>query len=156
MKVFGLPAHVLVIHAAVVFTPLAVLSAWVFVGRPAWRSLTRWPTAILAVVALGSVWAARITGNSFLNTRPQLAPLMATHKSRGDTLSLIVIAFAVVTVAAAYRLGGPSLFASGGGARTGAEGAESLALSVAVVLLGLAVLIWVVLTGDAGARAAWG
>jgi len=156
MTVFGLPAHVLVIHAAVVFTPLAVLCAWAYVGSSRWRSLTRWPTAILALTAGVSVWAARITGNSLLHSRPQLGPLVATHRHRGNQLSLIVIAFVVVTLAAVFMLGGPSMLASGKGARAEASRPVSLVLAVLVVALGLAVMIWVILTGDAGARAIWG
>ena len=63
--IVGLPFHALIVHAAVVLTPLAVLSALAFAVLPRWRYLTRWPTAVLAVGAFASVWASRLSGGSF-------------------------------------------------------------------------------------------
>ena len=67
-SIAGLPLHPLVVHAAVVFTPLAALAAlaYVFLGR--YRDLLRWPTLVLAVVAVLSVWAAYFTGVNFFSS----------------------------------------------------------------------------------------
>ena len=51
MEIGGLPLHPLVVHGAVVFTPLAALALIVFAILPRYRYLTRWPAAILAVIA---------------------------------------------------------------------------------------------------------
>ena len=51
MEFHGIPLHPLVVHGAVVFTPLAAVAALVFVLVERWRELLRWPTAVLAVVA---------------------------------------------------------------------------------------------------------
>lgn len=157
MEIGGLPLHFLVLHAAVVFTPLAALAAGVFAVLPRWRWLTRWPTVVLAVVAFGSVWISRLSGKSFLDSRPELRQLVATHEARGELLSYLVIGFLIVTLVAAWALGGTSALASGKGARESAMAATPEKILAAVlVLTAIATLVQVVLTGDAGTRAVWG
>jgi len=156
MEIAGLPFHALVLHAAVVLAPLAALLAIAYALLPGWRYLTRWPTVVMAVVALVTVWMSRLSGQSLLDSRPELAPLVREHQERGQLLSLLTILFTVVVVAAFWGLGGPSGFSSGSGARTMRSAAIDRGLSLAVVGASLLVLVWVFLTGDAGARAVWG
>jgi len=156
MDIAGLPLHVLVNHAAVVFTPLAVLSALVFAVAPQYRYLTRWPTAVLTVVSLGSVWLARISGKALVNQRPELAPLVRTHQARANTLSLLMILFTVVVLLGVWGLGGRSGLISGAGDRDTRVGAFDRVLPAVLVVVSVLVLVWVFLTGDAGARAVWG
>lgn len=155
MEFAGLPLHALVVHAAVVLTPLAVLIALVFALVPRWRYLTRWPAAIGAVVALGVVWVARLSGQALATSRPELAPLVEKHAGYGTTLSWIVIGFTVVVLAGAWGLGGDSGFSTGAGARPSRSLGLDMGLRILVVVAALAVLAWAVLTGDAGARAVW-
>ncbi len=154
MLIAGLPFHPLIVHAAVVFTPLAVLAALVFAVLPRWRYLSRWPTAVLTVGAFVSVWASRLSGGSFAKTLG-VGPAIATHRERGEQLSLIMIAFLVVVAVAVWGLGGPSALVSGAGARETPVVGLAKVLPVLLVVAALLVLVWVVLTGDAGARAAW-
>jgi hypothetical protein len=156
METAGLPFHALILHAAVVLAPLAALLAIAYALLPRWRYLTRWPTVVMAVVALVTVWMSRLSGQSLLDSRPELAPLVREHQERGQLLSLLTILFTVVVVVAFWGLGGPSGFSSGSGARTMRSAAIDRGLSLAVVGASLLVLVWVFLTGDAGARAVWG
>jgi len=156
MEIAGLPFHFLILHAAVVLAPLAALLAIAYALLPRWRYLTRWPTVVMAVVALVTVWMSRLSGQSLLDSRPELAPLVREHQERGQLLSLLTILFTVVVVVAFWGLGGPSGFSSGSGARTMRSAAIDRGLSLAVVGASLLVLVWVFLTGDAGARAVWG
>ncbi len=156
MEIAGLPLHPLVVHAAVVFTPLAGLSAVVFAVLPRWRYLTRWPTAALTLAALASVWVARVSGRSLLAARPELAPLVRVHQQRGTQLSLLMILFTVVVLLAVWGLGGASGLLSGRGARETRVAAFDKALPALVVVASLLVLVWCAITGDAGARAIWG
>ena len=156
MEIGGLPLHFLVVHAAVVFTPLAALSAVVFAVLPKWRWLSRWPTVLLTLVAFGSVWTARLSGASFLNDRPELRQLVDTHQSRGELLSYVVIGFLVLTLLCACALGGPSALANGKGERESRLPTADKILAAMLVLTAVAVLVQVVLTGDAGTRAVWG
>lgn len=156
MEIGGLPLHFLVIHAAVVFTPLAALAAIVFAVVPRWRWLSRWPTALLALVSFGSVWIARLSGEAFLAQRPELGPLVRIHESRGDLLSYVMIGFLLLALGGAWALGGTTGLASGRGARTSTLPAADKVISVVLVLISIAVLVLVILTGDAGSRAVWG
>jgi hypothetical protein len=156
MEIAGLPAHPLIIHAAVVLAPLAALVVIVFALRPGTRWLTRWPAAVGAVVAVLAVWAARLSGESMVAANPALGRLVATHQDRGELLSLVVIAFAGLTLLATWALGGPTALASGRGARTSRVAVLDKVLPVVLVLASLGLLASVVLTGDAGARAVWG
>src|SRR4051794_8201922 len=123
MEIDGLPLHALVLHAAVVFTPLAGLFAIVFAALPRWRYLTRWPTAALTLIALGSVWMARISGMALASDRglDQL-PAVQKHQTRGMQLSLLMILFTVVVAVAGGGVRGSPGVArrrGGGGSRVG-------------------------------------
>ena len=147
-SIAGLPLHPLVVHAAVVFTPLAALAAlaYVFLGR--YRDLLRWPTMVLAVVAVVSIWAAYLTGQNFFasahfqNFSGAILEQINKHQSYARTLRWIATGFGIATVAATY------LHARTGTTRT--------VLGGLVVVLAVLTLVWTALTGDAGARAVWG
>ncbi|MGZ5415999.1 MAG: DUF2231 domain-containing protein [Nocardioides sp.] len=156
MEIAGLPLHPLVVHAAVVLTPLAVLLVIAFAIWPQHRWATRWPAAVLTVAAFGSVWVARLSGNALRDSRPELARLVEDHAERGATLSLLVTAFAAVAALGFWSLGGPSALASGRGARESRVVALDKVLPAVLVLVGVAVLVLAVLVGDSGARAVWG
>jgi hypothetical protein len=144
MEINGVPLHPLVIHAAVVFGPLAALGALAYVGLPKWRDRLRWPMAGVALLATGAIVAAYLTGKNFFNSRPegiQNSPLVQTHMDRAQILLWVAIAFGLVAVAAAWL--------------HTHTGAVRVALNVGLGALALGVLVLVVLTGDAGARAVW-
>jgi hypothetical protein len=144
MEINGLPLHPLVVHAAVVFGPVGALAALAYVALPSWRDRLRWPMVALAVLATGAIVAAFVTGTSFYNSRPELQQLssVATHRSRGRTLFWVTLPFGVLAVAAGWFHTRP------GGLRA--------VLDVLLGVAALAVLVLVVMTGDAGARAVWG
>jgi len=156
MEISGLPLHFLVIHVAVVFTPLAALSVIAFAVLPSWRWLTRWPAAVLTVIAAVSVLVAKLSGQAFLKSQPTLTPLVATHQSRGNQLVWLMLGFLVLTAVGVWALGGPTGLASGRGEWASRSPALDRALPIVLVLASLLVLVWVFLTGDAGARAVWG
>jgi hypothetical protein len=143
MEINGLPLHPLVVHAAVVFAPLAALGALAYVVLPARRDRLRWPMLGLALVGTGAVVAAYFTGRNLLSTRPELAQLelVPAHQERGGQMFWVMLGFAVVALAA--------------GLLHSRTGAVRVLLSVLLGLAALAVLALAVLTGDSGARAVW-
>ena len=143
MEINGLPVHALVVHAAVVFGPLAALTAAAYAAVPRWQGRLRLPMLVLAVVATLSVVAAYLSGDNFLENNPELAqkPFVETHEERAELLLKLVLAFGPVAVAAYL------LHPRHGAART--------VVRVLLGLVALAVLVQVVLVGDAGARAVW-
>ncbi len=148
-KITCLPLHILVIHAAVVLGPLATLSALAYVGVPRYRDLLRWPTIALAVIAVGAVWAAYLTGQNFFasdrfaNFSGEARESIETHEDYAKTLRWIASAFGIITLAAAYYF-------------HDRRGTARTVLGVLVAVSALATLVWVALTGDAGSRAVWG
>ncbi len=144
MEINGLPLHPLVIHAAVIFGPLAALAALFYAVVPSWRDRMRVPMVVLALVAGGAIVAAYFTGQNFLDSKPELEQLeqVQTHADRGQITLWVTLGFVVVALAAAF------LHERRGALRVGVQ---SL-----LVVAALATLVSVVLTGDAGSRAVWG
>ncbi len=143
MELGGLPLHPLVIHAAVVFGPLAALCALGYALLDRWRDRLRWPMLGMALVATGAIVAAYLTGRDLLESRPALATksLVEIHEARAQLLLWVGLAFGAVAVVTAW------LHAR--------EGAVRVVLRVALAVTALALLVQVVRTGDAGSRAVW-
>lgn len=156
MEIAGLPLHPLVVHAAVVLIPLTALFAIGLAVLPGWRWLLRWPTAVGSLVCIALAFLATSSGKSLEHARPELAQLVREHAARGQLLANLTIVLAVVVLAAAFLLPGPSGLASGRGERTRRASAVDKVLPVLLVLAAVVVLVQVVLTGDSGARAVWG
>jgi uncharacterized membrane protein len=144
MEINGLPLHPLVVHAAVVFGPLAALAALVYALVPTWRDRMRLPMAAVSLIAGLAIVGAYFTGNDFLDSKPELNQLAAvdTHASRGKITLWVGLGFSVVALASAW------LHERRGPVRVG--------LQALLVVAALATLVMVVLTGDSGSRAVWG
>ena len=158
MEINGVPLHPLVIHATVVFTPLAALALIAFVALKRQRASLRLPTLTLSVVAGGSIVAAYLTGKNFLETRPTLAanPLVSDHQQRAQQLLWVGLAFAVVAVIAVLLAAVPARVGTGGSGTEARQPAVANVFAVLAVLLAVATLVLVVVVGDIGARAVWG
>lgn len=143
MEISGLPVHALVVHAAVVLGPLAALAALAYTVVARWRDWLRVPMVVVALAATASIVAAFVSGNSFLEANPQLARkrYVEIHEARAGLLLWLGVGFGVVTVATGWLHDRPGVV------RTAAR--------VLLALAALAVLVQVVLVGDAGARAVW-
>jgi len=153
MELNGVPLHPLVVHAVVVLGPSAALTGLAYAAVPRWRWLLRWPLVVLAVVTAVASVVAVAAGEDLLASRPELAPIVAEHQEDGELLRLWSIGYAVVSLLAAWALGGASALASGRGARDTRFGIPVMAL-LAIGALGL--LVTVYLAGDSGATAVWG
>jgi hypothetical protein len=148
MEINGLPLHVLVVHAAVVLTPIAGLAAVGYALVPKWREWLRWPVAVAVVLAVGAVWVAFLSGDDFRGDQRfatatgEFADRLDKHEDLGGILRWVASGFGLVALAAV--------------ALHERTGAVRLVLAAAVAALGLATVVLTVLTGDAGAQAVWG
>jgi hypothetical protein len=146
----GMPAHVLMVHAAVVFVPLLALGAVVFTVWPAVRHRIDWAVALLAVVAPLSALFSMISGNAFYEMREadgtpkEFLDQIGEHASYGQRTFFFSLGLAVVT--------GVLLWLS---RRAGTPKAATIGLGVAAVVLALATGYFVVMTGDSGASMNW-
>ena len=150
-KVFGLPMHVLVVHAAVVFVPLLALVAIGYAVAPRLRSRLDWATGLLAVAAPLVAWLAVLSGNAF--RRRLIArgfggvvlDRINRHMTYGNYTLWVAAALGVLTLL---------LLAGTLGSRSWSR-PLTMTLSVLVVLAALAATYFVIRTGDLGARAVW-
>lgn len=144
LKLNGIPAHPLIVHGAVVLGPLAVLAALVYLV-PSWRDRVRWPLLVAALLAVAFIWAAYLTGNQFKDSEPYfntgpLAAQIEKHESYAGVLRWITTAFAVVAVVVTAWL-------------HRRRDALRVVASGVLGVLAVATLVYIVLTGDAGAKA---
>jgi hypothetical protein len=164
MEISGVPLHPLVVHAVVMLVPAAVLLGWVHAFLTGWRWLTRWLALGASVAALAAVVVARQSGDDLLSKRSflvadpasEVAELIATHQDRADVLFFAMIGFTLVTAVAFWALPAASGLTTGRYEHVGRDDVRLLRLlQLLSVVVGLVALVWVVLTGDAGARAVW-
>ncbi|MCW3816286.1 hypothetical protein ONA91_17720 [Micromonospora sp. DR5-3] len=153
-EINGLPGHVLIVHAVVVFVPLLALLASAYGLLPRWRSRFGWAVAVLAVVTPIATWLATESGEAFEEVQRErgaggeFLDKIHQHSEYGDNLLWFVLGLAV----AALLL----LLVTGGYPR-----ARSLPRWLAPVLTGVVVvlavfaLVYVYLTGDSGAQLVW-
>ena len=154
MELNGIPLHPLVVHGAVVLTPMAAVAAGLFAVVPRWRWALRWPTPLLALGAAASVWLASTTGDDLKHTRGLRSQLIETHEMWAGRLqtgmwvlaALAAVAWWVLPVTA--RLMGQD-------DRTSPVGVLVKPLVVLLPILAVVSLYLVYMTGDAGAKAVW-
>lgn len=158
MEIAGLPLHPLIVHAVVVFAPLAALLAIGYAVVPRWRWALRGVLVGTTILAVGTGALAATSGDALLDAREALKaiPAVGDHVDIGGRLRNVLLGFGVVALAAAWRLGGTSALASGRGARPEHGGAPDRVLQVVLVLSAIAVLVLTIQAGHSGATAVWG
>jgi hypothetical protein len=150
MEINGLPLHVLVVHAAVVLTPLAALLALAYLA-PRWRDRLRLPLLVAGLVAAGIVVLAYLSGDDFLGsdrfdflaTSPDLKEKVDHHADLGRIALWVGLGFGAVCVASWW-------------CHDRTERAVRLVLDALLAIAAVALLVVIVMTGDAGAQAVWG
>jgi uncharacterized membrane protein len=153
MEINGVPLHPLVVHAVVVFVPLAALAA-ITMSLPKWRWLARWPALLLTLGATAAAYIATLTGENLEQERGLDLPLVKTHEEWGERLMIAMWIFAVLVIMAFWVFPHVTRLAGGRDRETKVAALEK-PLIVLVPLAALAVLVLVVLAGDAGAKAVW-
>lgn len=152
--ILGIPAHPLLIHAAVVFVPLLIAAAVVYVLWPAARSRLDWAVAGLAIVAPLSVWFARVSGVNFRQrlidrhlVSPEVLVKINQHMSYGKTTLWWTLGFAVVAL---IMVG----YARSRGSRPW-SGVVWIGFVVVILVLSGFTGYYIFRTGDTGAHIVW-
>jgi hypothetical protein len=146
MSVDGLPLHPLIVHATVVALPVLALLSLGYL-RPRWRPALRWPLVAAGVVSAALMWLTSASGDSLKHDRfgaigGVLAQRIQHHEDLAGKLAVVTYVLAAVAVLVPLlrqRLPLPVLWIG------------SAVLAVGAVGVG----VLVVLTGHAGAQAAW-
>jgi hypothetical protein len=154
MEFNGVPLHPLVVHATVVFVPLAALGAILY-ASPRWRWLLRWPTLLVNLAAAVLVQLAMMSGENLEESRHLGSPQVHTHQEWADKLRIAMFVLAVLSVVGFWALGYVTRLV-GGADRQSRVAALEKPLAVLLPVAAVVVLVLVFLTGDAGARAVWG
>lgn len=168
-EILGIPAHPLIVHAAVVFVPLQVLAAVGYAVAPFVRRYTAWLVVALAVLAPLAAFLAKVSGDAFrqriISRGRASGDLLASidqHSSYARTtlvasvaLSALMVLLVVVHVARSRRPRNPDREK----AETSKPGKGSMALALLLTLgvlaLGGATGYLIFKTGDSGAKMAW-
>jgi hypothetical protein len=154
-RIGGIPAHPLIIHAAVIFIPLMIVGAIVYAAWPRVRPKIVWAVVALAVIGPLSALLAKLSGQ---NLRQHLinnhfpAPILAKinqHMSYGTTTLWWTIALGVVTLGVVWYLW---RVVPAGGTESVAVRAAGIVVTVA---LGAFTGYYVFRTGDTGAHIVW-
>lgn len=137
------------VHGAVVLAPLAALLAIAYVVPP-WRDRLRWPVLVAALLALGAVVLAYLSGESFRDANAffndPAAPAtekIDAHQDYGFLLLWCTVGFGVVVLLNVLLHHVEARWVR-------------ILLAVLLVADAVTVIVLTYLTGDAGAKAVWG
>ena len=153
-QVNGLPVHVLVLHAAVIFVPLLGLGAIVYGLVVPWRPKLGWAVALLAITAPIAALITKLSGTEFYNrllSEERVSPpgkvILDGHMENGTitfwlTLALGVVSLALVVLTARNPRALPKI--------------ADLGIALLLIVLAGFSGYYLYETGDSGATAVWG
>lgn len=145
-RLFGLPAHPLVVHFPVVAIPLLALAIFALVSRPRWLDTIGIGVALFAVVTSIATFLAASSGEEFVELL-NAGDSIDTHRTLGEQLRIIVAVQALAVVGMVVNN------------VTGFFERDHLlyrVLSGLAILSSVVALVWVVRTGHSGAEQSWG
>lgn len=158
-KIFGLPAHPLLVHAPVILIPLCAIGAiWIAVS-PTWRHRIGWIVVVLAGGAVGASQLASGSGEALQDAMDKDTALVQRHADLGETFVWFAFVFFLAVLAlmvwdtmqrrkAAAAGQEPDLHALG---RSGV----AIVLGILVVVTALAATFRVYQVGHSGAKSVW-
>lgn len=156
-EVFGVPTHPLVVHAPIVLIPLLAIASIVALFRSSWRERTTIPFALLAVIMVALLFAARQSGQALQESGNVLGDV-DRHTELADQTFILSILWLVIAAA------GAAVMVVGGRNRPLSLSAATASVDTGRILLALNVLataavvvttVWLVMTGHSGSESRW-
>ena len=153
-SLFGLPAHPLVVHAAVVIVPLVAIATIVMAFSPKIRARIGWIVAGLGVLGFVFAFLAKESGESLLETT-RLTAAVRTHAEMGS--QGVIGAFLVGGSACALMLLDLYVARATSGGRAEPSIVRPLRGLFGVFAVGLCIFgsVLVIDVGHSGAKATW-
>jgi hypothetical protein len=156
-ELLGLPAHPLIVHAAVVFGPLLVGLVIAYAVAPPVRRWIAWAVLGAAVVAPASLWLAKLSGDAFLDLQvsrgagPEFTATLVEHSDFGELAAWFGTALGVLAILMV-------LVVSAAAKRPANTGSQVMTYGLAVVSIAVAAVTGYYLfkTGHSGATHVWG
>lgn len=141
----GLPVHPLVVHAAVVFVPLAALGLLAMAVLPKWGARFGWVVTLVAAMALGASFVAKESGEALegLVGEPGY-----DHAEWGDRMPLIAGALFVVCLLL-------WLVQRSWAKREDAGKGLIVILGIVAAAVAAGSMFWIYKVGDSGAKSVW-
>jgi hypothetical protein len=156
----GLPAHPLFVHVPVILIPTTIVTAIVFMAKPAWLSRYGTALSLVSIAAMSSVFLTMQAGAALrgeLNLQGRAATLISQHAQAAHILAIVYVGFTAILIVtfAAKRISG--------GMPTGLRMIDSIlsstavftALRIVLVLIAIGAGYMTFRTGDLGAKAVW-
>src|SRR3954469_20637069 len=152
--IFGLPLHPLIVHATVVFVPLAVVAVAAAVLSPRVRRWAGPLPAVLSLIALVLTPLSTASGENLEHTVPH-NELVEAHARLGDQLIPFTIVLFVLA-AGFWWLDRRRALERGPGARTRSRlTALTAVVGALAVVAAVGTGVQVARIGHSGAKAAW-
>jgi uncharacterized membrane protein len=147
--IFGLPAHALLVHAAVVLVPLTAALEILCALWPAARRRLVWLVLAFAVGVMVLIPLTVSAGEWLYDQAPQHPPILEEHEERAAWAIYFAVGLLVVAVVQAVQHWMES---------KSEEPKRVLAVAVAVlaIVVGASSVVGIVRIGDSGAQAVWG
>lgn len=158
-KLFGLPAHPLLVHIPVALIPLCALGAIAMVVSTTWRQRIGWIVVVLMGVAVGASQLAAGSGEALQDSLNRESQLLERHAEMGETFVWFALVFFLAVAGlmiwdAMQRRKATAETGDGGPARI-SGGTVRLILSIVVVLTAVGASYRVYQVGHSGAKAVW-
>ncbi|MCK2200874.1 DUF2231 domain-containing protein [Corynebacterium callunae] len=154
LEIFGLPAHILFLHAAVVLAPIAAIVGIVYAVRPVWCRVIEWPAVIVTFIATIATLLTASAGEALEHAMPR-NELIREHAEQGDLMKIAALLFAA-SLYVLIALNGPWFAAK---LKFLGKLQEMrwlhVLFQVLTVISGIFVIYQVIATGHTGAAAAW-
>lgn len=156
-KIFGLPAHPLLVHIPVALIPLCAVGAILMVVSSNWRQRIGWIVVVLSGVAVVASQLAAGSGEAFEEALDKESQLLRQHAELGETFVWFAIAFFVAVLALMIwdTMQRRRAEAREVEPRQVSGRAVGLFLSVIVVLTAVGASYRVYQVGHSGAKAVW-
>jgi uncharacterized membrane protein len=154
-KLFGLPAHPLLVHLPVVVVPVAALFAVVFAFRPTWLDRFGWGLVVLSGIgALGAILAAG--SGEALQENVKRSSALEDHVEMGDAAQTVaIIFFCVVLAVVVLRYFARKNRDSGGAWALISSKGGAIVIAAALVLSASGAMYTMIEAGHQGAKATW-
>ncbi len=156
-KIFGLPAHPLLVHAAVVLVPLSALALISIGWRDAWRRMYLLPITLLAIAGAGSAFLAKESGEPLQESVRAAGKRVGEHPEQGDTAFIFAGLFAAACLALyAYQTWGDRLRERLGWTQKFRLPVDETVAIYVISIPIAAIAIWtMVVAGHSGAKLVW-
>jgi uncharacterized membrane protein len=158
-KIFGLPAHPLLVHIPVALIPLCAVGAIVMVVSASWRQRIGWVVVLLAGVTVVASQLAAGSGEAFEEALDERSQLIRRHAELGETFVWFAIAFFVALLALMIwdmvRRRKEAADTGETGSKETSGRTVALLLSLVVVITAAGATYRVYQVGHSGAKAVW-